>query len=168
VVLSPGGPPATAELEIRPVPGYSRLVALDGLHKGKDCLMTPQVKTIDLTVTRLMAARPADVFDVWLDPKNPGRPWFGVTRAIVDPVLDGLFYHLVHFEGCDWPRYGRFMALDRPRLIQHTWMSEATRGLETVVTLNFEAQGDQTLVKLLPAAEFLKRDSIDARTLLAQ
>jgi uncharacterized protein YndB with AHSA1/START domain len=108
----------------------------------------PRVRTIELTVARLIPANPAEVFDVWLDSKSPGSPWFGVARAIVNPVVDGLFYHLVQFEGHDWAHYGRFIALDRPRQIQHTWVSEATRGLESVVTLTFKVQGDQTLAKL--------------------
>jgi uncharacterized protein YndB with AHSA1/START domain len=101
-----------------------------------------------LTVTRTIAAAPADVFDVWLDSRSPGSPWFGVARAIVQPVVDGLFYHVVHFEGHDWAHYGRFVTLDRPRRIAHTWVSEATRGLESLVELSFEAQGEQTLVTL--------------------
>jgi uncharacterized protein YndB with AHSA1/START domain len=28
--------------------------------------------------------------------------------------------------------------LDRPRVIEHTWMSEATRGFESVVTITLE------------------------------
>jgi uncharacterized protein YndB with AHSA1/START domain len=111
--------------------------------------MTPsKVKTVDLTVTRTIEATPLEVFDVWLDSKSPGSPWFGVARAIVNPVVDGLFYHAVQFEDRDWAHYGRFVALNRPQRLQHTWVSEATRGLESIVTLTFSAQGDQTLVKL--------------------
>jgi len=106
------------------------------------------VKTMDLTVTRTIPAAAADVFDVWIDSKSPGSPWFGATRAIVQPVVDGLFYHLVQFEGHDWAHYGRFIALDRPLRIEHTWVSEATRGLESVVTLTLEPRGNETLVKL--------------------
>jgi hypothetical protein len=39
------------------------------------------------------------VFKVWLDPKSPGGLWFGVERAIINPVVDGLFYHVVKHEG---------------------------------------------------------------------
>jgi uncharacterized protein YndB with AHSA1/START domain len=105
-------------------------------------------KTIELTITRAVAASPAEVFDVWTDSTSPGSPWFGITRAIVQPVVDGLFYHLVQFDGRDWAHYGRFTALDRPRRIEHTWVSEATRGLESLVALTFEPQGDQTVVTL--------------------
>jgi hypothetical protein len=32
-----------------------------------------------------------NVFDVWIDPKSPGGPWFGAERVILNPVVDGLF-----------------------------------------------------------------------------
>lgn len=111
-------------------------------------MMAPTTKTIELTVTRTIAATPAEVFDRWPDSRSPGSPWFGVARAIVNPVVDGLFYHAVQFEGHDWAHYGRFIVLDRPRRIQHSWVSEATRGLESIVTLALDAQGDQTRVSL--------------------
>jgi len=107
-----------------------------------------QAKTTEITVTRTIPASPAEVFDAWLDESRPGSPWFGVARAIVQPVVDGLFYHSVQFEGHDWAHYGRFTVLDRPRRIEHTWMSEATRGLESVVILTIEPQAGQALVKL--------------------
>ncbi len=111
--------------------------------------MAPRdVKTTELTLSRTIAARPAAIFDRWLDATKPGGPWFGTARSIVDPVVDGLFYHSVHFEGHDWAHYGRFVALERPRRIEHTWVSEATRGLESVVTLTLEPQGAGTLVTL--------------------
>ena len=110
--------------------------------------MNSSLKTTEITVTRSIAATPTEVFDVWLNPKSPGSPWFGTARAIVNPVVDGLFYHSVRFEGHDWAHYGRFIALDRPRQIQHTWVSEATRGLESVVTLTFDPEGKQTVVTL--------------------
>ena len=109
---------------------------------------TAAAKTIELTIKRTVAAAPAEVFDVWIDSRSPGSPWFGVTRAIVQPVVDGLFYHLVQFEGHDWAHYGRFMVLDRARRIEHTWVSEATRGLESLVQLTFEPKGRQTLLTL--------------------
>ncbi len=109
---------------------------------------TAAAKTIELTIKRTVAAAPVEVFDVWIDSRSPGSPWFGVTRAIVQPVVDGLFYHLVQFEGHDWAHYGRFMVLDRARRIEHTWVCEATRGLESLVQLTFEPKGRQTLLTL--------------------
>lgn len=103
-----------------------------------------QLKTTVLTVSRTIAASPGQIFDVWIDSGQPGSPWFGAVRATVQPVVGGLFYHLVQFESHDWAHYGRFIALDRPGRIEHTWVSEATHGLESVVQLSLAPEGGQT------------------------
>lgn len=61
------------------------------------------MKLTDITVTRTIPASPGDVFDVWLDPKSPGGPWFGSHRVILNPAVDGLFYSAVLHEGRTWP-----------------------------------------------------------------
>jgi uncharacterized protein YndB with AHSA1/START domain len=90
------------------------------------------MKTFDLTVSRTVPASPTDVFDVWLDPKSPG----------------GLFYHAVQHEGRSWPHYGRFLRLARGRTIEHTWVSEATKGIESIVTITLAPKGAGTEVTL--------------------
>jgi uncharacterized protein YndB with AHSA1/START domain len=107
-----------------------------------------QVKTTELTVKRTIPAAPAQVYAVWLDPTSPGSPWFGTARAIVNAVVDGLFYHSVDHAGRSWAHYGRFVELEPGKRIQHTWMSEATRGLESVVTVTLEPRGSDTEVTL--------------------
>jgi len=102
----------------------------------------------DLTVTRTIPAPAERVFDVWIDPKSPGGPWFGAARVILNPVVDGLFYLAAEHQGRTWPHYGRFLQIDRPRRIEYTWMSEGTKGAESVVTLTFEPRGDETEVTL--------------------
>jgi uncharacterized protein YndB with AHSA1/START domain len=106
------------------------------------------MKTLDFTVSRMIRGSADEVFDVWLDPGSPGGLWFGVERVIVNPVVDGLFYHVVRHEGRLWPHYGRFIRLDRGRAIEHTWMSEATRGLESIVTITFAPREGGTEVTL--------------------
>lgn len=105
-------------------------------------------KTIDFTFNRTIPASPSEVFDVWLDPECPGNPWHKMDRLIFNPTVDGLFYRMHVTDGQEMPHYGRFTILDRPRKIQHTWMSRHTHGLESVVTLTFEAQGEDTLLTL--------------------
>jgi len=72
----------------------------------------------------------------------PDDPRFGRGSG------NGLFYHVVKHEGRSWPHYGRFIRLDRGRTIEHTWVSEATHGLETLVTIALAPNGDATDVTL--------------------
>jgi uncharacterized protein YndB with AHSA1/START domain len=106
------------------------------------------MKLSDITVTRTIPASPEEVFDVWIDPKSPGGPWFGAERTILNPAVDGLFYFAVKHEGRTWPHYGRFLRIDRPRDIEYTWVSEATKGIESVVAVKFESRANQTEVTL--------------------
>ena len=110
--------------------------------------METGIKTTEIKLSRTVQASASEVYDLWIDPKSPGSPWFGVPKAIVNPKVDGLFYHLVQFGGHDWAHYGRFITLERGKRLEHTWVSEATRGLESVVTLTFEAKGDDTVIHL--------------------
>jgi uncharacterized protein YndB with AHSA1/START domain len=101
------------------------------------------MNTTEVTVVRTIPASPEKVFDVWINPKSPGGPWYGAERAILNPVVDGLFYLALKHENRTWPHYGRFVRIEKPRLIEHTWVSEATKGLESIVTLTLEPQGAQ-------------------------
>jgi len=103
---------------------------------------------IELDVSRVVPASPAEVFEVWLDQKSPGGPWFGASRVILNPVVDGLFYHAVVHEGRTWAHYGRFVRIEKPELIEHTWMSEATRGFESMVTVKLTPHARGTLFSL--------------------
>jgi uncharacterized protein YndB with AHSA1/START domain len=106
------------------------------------------MKLTDITVTRTIPASADKVYDVWIDPQSPGGPWYGAERAILNAVVDGLFYLAIKHEGRIWPHYGRFTQMNRPRLLEHTWMSEATKGAESVVTITLEPRGNQTEVTL--------------------
>jgi uncharacterized protein YndB with AHSA1/START domain len=106
------------------------------------------MKLTDVEVVRTISAPAEKVFDLWIDPKSPGGPWFGGERVIVNPVVDGLFYLAANHQGRIWPHYGRFLRLERPRLIEYTWMSEATQGAESIVTLTMEPRGEETEVTL--------------------
>jgi len=106
------------------------------------------MKLTDITVTRTIPAPAEKVFDVWIDPKSPGGLWFGAERVILNPVVDGLFYHAVKHEGRTWPHYGRFLQIDRPRRVEYAWVSEATKGVESIVLFTLEPKGDHTEVTL--------------------
>jgi uncharacterized protein YndB with AHSA1/START domain len=102
----------------------------------------------EVTVSRNISASPEEIFDVWMDAKSPGGPWYGGYRVILNPVVDGLFHLAVQYEGKEWPHYGRFLQIQRPDVAEYTWVSEATKGIESVVKVTFERKGDETEVTL--------------------
>ena len=95
------------------------------------------MKSCDLTVSRTIRGTAEEVYDAWLDLDGPGSLFFGCKRVIANREVDGLFFLLVDHEGREWAHYGRFMQLDRGQTLRHTWMSEPTRGLESIVTVTF-------------------------------
>jgi uncharacterized protein YndB with AHSA1/START domain len=44
------------------------------------------MKLTDITVTRTIPASSDKVFDLWMNPKSPGGPWFGAERVILNPL----------------------------------------------------------------------------------
>jgi uncharacterized protein YndB with AHSA1/START domain len=107
--------------------------------------MKKSTKTMEVKVERTISAAPGEVFDAWLDPKVKGNPWSMGDKLILNPHVDGFFYWLVY----GTPHYGRFTKVDRPRRIQHTWMSRYTQGEESTVTVTFRKKGDETLMSLV-------------------
>ena len=108
-------------------------------------------KPIVVIVTREIAAKPREVYDAWIDPRHPSSPWSrrnGVKRAIVDPTVKGLYYLKTDRWGRDFPHFGRFVRLDKPKLIEYTWASESTYGAETRVRITLKPEGVGTLFTL--------------------
>lgn len=112
-----------------------------------------QIKTMSVRVERTIEASSAEVFDAWLDPDCKGSPWNGVAKTILQPVVDGLFYrmHLSERGDFELAHYGRFVIVERPHRLQYTWVSQHTRGLESVVTIDFEGGKNATRVALMHA-----------------
>jgi uncharacterized protein YndB with AHSA1/START domain len=107
-------------------------------------------KTMDVMVERTIAAPVNEVFDAWLDPAVPGTLWHRHEKLIFDPKVDGVWYLRTLAHGPEGtPHYGRFIEIDRPGRIQHSWMSPNTLGRESIVTVTFEKKGDGTLISLL-------------------
>ena len=113
--------------------------------------MIPKIKVIEITVKRTIPAPPDKVFDVWMDPKSPGGPWFGSGTLIMSPAppaVGSLFYFSVVWDGHTWAHFGRFIEIQRPGKVEYTWMSEGTKGIESTVTVMFEGRGKETEVTL--------------------
>ena len=105
------------------------------------------MNTLKVNVSRLIRAAPEDVFRAWTDAERMQR-WFGTKKQIVNPKVDGLFYLAMEHQGRIWPHYGRYLRLEKPRVIEFTWMSEGTEGRETVVTIELVARDGGTQLTL--------------------
>jgi uncharacterized protein YndB with AHSA1/START domain len=119
------------------------------------------MKFIDVKLSRLIPGPAGDVFDVWFDPQCPGGPWHGAKKVIMNLAVDGMFYFGldraqarsktpgIADTGGLLGHFGRFTAIDRPRAVEHTWMSEHTRGIETTVSVTFEPHGGGTQMTIV-------------------
>ena len=102
-------------------------------------------KTLEFTLTRIIPAPRAEVFDGWLNPAIPGTPWNAAERFILDPKIDGLFYWTLKGTA----HYGRFTEMQRPDRLQHTWVSPNTLGQESTVTVTFKDDPEGTVMTLV-------------------
>ena len=126
-------------------------------------------------VEHVVPAPPAEVFDAWLDQAAlreficpaPGR----AADVAIDPRVGGTYRFLMCLPDRELVVTGEYLALDRPERIAFTWRCSDTGDLESIVTVTFAPQGDQTTRmrithSMLPAT--LVRQHLDGWTLVAR
>lgn len=116
-------------------------------------------------VQRVMPATPDVVFDQWLDPESL-EDWMcprpvRCVAVTVEPRVAGRVRFDLDDSGASVLITGRFLAIERPRLLRFTWTSSdwTDPTAASIVNVTFEPHGaDETLMSiehsLLPADEF--------------
>jgi len=95
----------------------------------------PSQKLLQIKVPRRIEASPEEVFDAWADPLL-FRRWFEPHRSIFrKAAVDELWYWEADHAGRLWAHYCRYLRVERTKLLEFTWMSEGTRGLESRVSV---------------------------------
>jgi uncharacterized protein YndB with AHSA1/START domain len=110
-----------------------------------------------LTVERVMSAPPHVLFAAWT--RHFDR-WFAAPGSVLmDAKVNGVFFfETVHKfeekrEAERHPHYGRFLRLERDRLVELTWVTgrEGTKGAETAVTIELAPHDAGTHLRLTHA-----------------
>lgn len=119
-----------------------------------------------LFVERDMAASPGTLYEAWT---RRFDHWFADPGSLLMKAeINAVFFFETVFkaEGQETaqrhPHYGRFLRLERDRLIEMTWVTGApgTKGAETVVTIELAPHGAGTHLRLSHAG-FADEESRD-------
>lgn len=101
----------------------------------------PSTGTTSITLRREIAATAHELFDALLDPEmlseimRPGSK----SRATVstDARVGGTFSIEMYRDDNTYPHAGTYLTIDRPHVLEFTWISLATKGMSSKVRIEF-------------------------------
>ena len=122
----------------------------NGVNMQPETIARPDLsnRKLKIDVEKTIYASPSEVFDAWTSVKF--SKWFASPEAIImDPVVNKPYFFESRYEGQRHPHYGRFLRLEKDRIVEMTWLTEAgTYGAETVVRVELHPVEKGTHLKL--------------------
>jgi uncharacterized protein YndB with AHSA1/START domain len=100
-------------------------------------------------IRRRVRATPDQVFDLWTKPELVARwmsPFAGAVdcKASCDPRPGGVFSLVMSSGESRREVSGTYLEVDRPRKLVFTWTGPLTNQVNTLVTVELYARGDET------------------------
>jgi uncharacterized protein YndB with AHSA1/START domain len=99
-----------------------------------------------IVIRKRIAATQQEVFEAWTNPESMrdwmrGRADMQESEAHLDVRPGGKFRITMKGNDGDYEHTGQYLVVEPPSRLVFTWISKATRGLETIVTVELEPRG---------------------------